>query len=144
VTQPLPAHGVVAADAAPALVRADQPSMDAQLASRYNSLPFAGDLPSARLVQADVRNVDLGTAFDLAIATKSFAHLVDRADQADPLSRIARHPRPGGLLVLDVLHPEPAWVLRQHVTEYAPSASRLAFTSRFEAEHRPARARARR
>ncbi len=82
---------------------------------------------STRLVQGDMRDFDLGETFDLAIiATKSFAYLLDRADQALALMCIARHLRPGGLLALDLLHPRPAWVssppgsLRQDLTAFVP------------------------
>src|SRR5207302_10705228 len=42
---------------------------------------------------------------------KSFAYLVDRADQLRALRRIAEHLRPGGVLALDLMHPSPAWLL---------------------------------
>ncbi|MBV9355441.1 MAG: class I SAM-dependent methyltransferase [Chloroflexi bacterium] len=185
MTQPLLSDGVVDSESASALVRADHPFMDAQIAKLYDVFPFAADLPlyrrlaaaqggrvleiacgsgrvvvplveagnqvvgldasphmldlaraklrsveagaAARLVQGDMRDFDLGETFDLAIiATKSFAYLVDRRDQAQALSCIARHLRPGGLLALDLLHPRPAWLqdppgtLRQDLTAYAP------------------------
>lgn len=64
------------------------------------------------LVQADMRDFALDARFDLAIvAVKSFAYLVERADQLRALRRIADHLRPGGLLVLDLMHPSPAWLL---------------------------------
>jgi SAM-dependent methyltransferase len=184
VTQPLLSNGVVDSTSTSALVRADHPFMDAQIANLYDVFPFAADLPlyrrlaaaqggrvlevacgsgrvllplveagnrvvgldasphmlalartklrgldagvSARLVQGDMRDFDLGETFDLAIiATRSFAYLLDRIDQAEALACIARHLRPGGLLVFDLLHPRPAWVsappgsLRQDLTAYA-------------------------
>jgi SAM-dependent methyltransferase len=67
----------------------------------------------ARLVQGDMRALDLGEEFDLAIvAVKSFAYLTERADQQRVLTAIAAHLRPGGLLALDLLHPSPAWLLQ--------------------------------
>ena len=68
---------------------------------------------SARLVQADMRDFELGAdeRFDLAIvAVKSFAYLLDREDQLRCLSNVVAYLRPGGLLAIDFLHPTPAWV----------------------------------
>jgi ubiquinone/menaquinone biosynthesis C-methylase UbiE len=76
---------------------------------------LAGERPAtagrARLVQADMRSFDVGEQFDLAIvAAKSFSHLRTREDQEAALACIARHVRPGGLLVLDLLNPSPDWL----------------------------------
>jgi SAM-dependent methyltransferase len=69
----------------------------------------------ARLVEGDMRLLDLGAdgdePFALAIvAVKSFAYLVERADQLRTLERIAEHLRPGGLLAIDLLHPTPEFL----------------------------------
>jgi SAM-dependent methyltransferase len=155
-----------------ALVRADHPWTDAQLAGLYDAFTFEADIPlylelaaaegrrvlelacgsgrvllplaradntvvgvdssphmlallrdklrreptaaqNARLVEADMRTFDaLAEApFDVAIvAAKSFAYLLERADQLACLRRIGEHLRPGGLLSIDFLHPRPAWV----------------------------------
>jgi SAM-dependent methyltransferase len=67
--------------------------------------------PRARLVQADMRDFELGSTFGLAVvAVKSFAYLTARADQQRCLERIAAHLRQGGLLAIDLLHPRPEWV----------------------------------
>jgi SAM-dependent methyltransferase len=67
----------------------------------------------ARLVHADIRTFDVldHAPFDVAIlAVKSFAYLIERADQLACLQRIAEHLRPGGLLSIDFLHPRPEWL----------------------------------
>ena len=65
------------------------------------------------LHEADMRTFDLPDrgAFDFAVVpVKSFAYLTDRHDQAATLQRIAAHLRPGGLLAIDLLNPQPAWL----------------------------------
>jgi SAM-dependent methyltransferase len=67
----------------------------------------------AQLVVGDLRTVDLGGGFDLAlVAVKSFAYLTERADQQRALNAIAAQLRPGGLLALDLLHPSLEWLAR--------------------------------
>lgn len=66
-----------------------------------------------RLVQCDVRELVLDGPADLAvIPVKTFAYFVDRADQVEALTRIARCLRAGGLLALDLLNPTAEWVSR--------------------------------
>jgi SAM-dependent methyltransferase len=160
-----------------ALVQAEQPWADAQLASLYDVFAFDGDLPlylelakaqgprvlevgcgsgrvlvalvragfdvvgidasphmlalarakveaepkppgRARFIHADMRDFDLettergvGKGFDLAIsAVKSLAYLTERDDQLCCLRTIAGHLRPGGVLAIDFLNPQPEWV----------------------------------
>lgn len=88
------------------------------LALAREKLAAAGETVAARarLVPGDMREFQLdaedGAPFDLAlIAVKSFAYLVERADQQRALAAIAAHLRPGGLLAIDLLHPDPAWLL---------------------------------
>jgi SAM-dependent methyltransferase len=67
----------------------------------------------ARLEQADMRDFRLEPErpFDLAIvAVKTFAYLLEHADQRRCLQTIAQHLRPGGVLALDLLHPTPDWI----------------------------------
>jgi SAM-dependent methyltransferase len=97
-------HQVVGLDASPHM-----------LALAREKLAAAGlaDVTRARLIQGDMRELALGEVFDLAIvAVKSLAYLVHRADHQRVLAAIAEHLRPGGLLVLDLLHPSPAWLLQ--------------------------------
>jgi SAM-dependent methyltransferase len=181
-----------------AVVRADQPWADAQLARLYDAFLFQADLPfyrnlghaaggrvlevacgsgrvlvdlvehgchvvgvdisppmlalarekldarprltgTAHLVHADMRTFRLAEEmcpFDLAIvAVKSFAYLIELADQLQCLQTIALHLRPGGLLALDLLHPRPEWVgaesgsmrddLVQHVPERGFTLARV-------------------
>jgi SAM-dependent methyltransferase len=67
---------------------------------------------SAQLQQADMRTFELDrTDFDLAIcAVKSFAYLLEKHDQLRCLRTIADHLRPGGLLAIDFMHPQPDWL----------------------------------
>jgi SAM-dependent methyltransferase len=66
----------------------------------------------AELIQADMRSFRLSRrGFDLAIlAVKSFAYLLERADQSACLEAVHQHLRPGGLLAIDLLHPRPDFV----------------------------------
>jgi SAM-dependent methyltransferase len=66
----------------------------------------------AELVQADMRGFQLNSRdFDVAIiAVKSFAYLLEREDQLACLEGVRAHLRPGGVLVIDLLHPTPAWI----------------------------------
>jgi SAM-dependent methyltransferase len=68
-------------------------------------------LPHARVYQADFTALDqfAERSYKLAIlAVNAFLHLPTRAAQQTALSQIHRVLRPGGLLVLDLLHPTPA------------------------------------
>jgi len=98
----------------------------------------AGTLPgSAALVQADMRTFRLRRSdFDLAIVpVKSFAYLLEAADQIRCLESIHAHLRPGGLLAIDLMHPLPEWTsaprgsmrddLLQHVADRGFTASRV-------------------
>ncbi len=60
------------------------------------------------LVEQDMRRLDLPERFNLVlIAANSFAHLPTQEDQLAALDRIRRHLRPEGLLVMDVVNPDP-------------------------------------
>lgn len=83
------------------------------LALAREKLAAAGTAPDGRvlLVQDDMRTFALGREFDLAIiAAKSFAYLLSRDDQQATLAAVANHLRPGGLLVIDFLHPALSWL----------------------------------
>jgi SAM-dependent methyltransferase len=61
-----------------------------------------------------MRTSDVGRQFDLAvIAVKSFAYLTRREEQLQALRNVARHLRPGGLLAIDLLNPDPRWLLEE-------------------------------
>lgn len=65
--------------------------------------------------EADMRTFDVleRGPFDLAIVpVRSFAYLTERHDQAATLQRIAAHLRPGGVLAIDLLNPQPEWLAR--------------------------------
>jgi SAM-dependent methyltransferase len=98
----------------------------------------AADLAdSVQLIQADMRTFRLDQRdFDLAIVpVKSFAYLTEAEDQLNSLASIHAHLRPGGLLVLDLLHPLPEWTsaprgsvrddLLQHVAAQGFTLSRI-------------------
>lgn len=60
-----------------------------------------------RLVQGDIRSVDLGRQFSLVTAPfRVVQHLIDRADQKTWLANVRRHLEPGGHLVFDVFQPD--------------------------------------
>ena len=85
------------------------------LALAQRKLDAAGPAVAERapLLVGDLRTVDLGGGFDLAlVAVKSFAYLTERADQQRALNAIAAQLRPGGLLALDLLHPSLEWLAR--------------------------------
>ncbi len=65
----------------------------------------------ARLIEGDMRSFALDAQVDLGLMpARSFAYLVARSEQLDALRTIARHVRPGGLFVLDLLNPRPDWL----------------------------------
>jgi len=167
-----------------ALLRADHPWDDAQLARLYDAFVFEDDLPlyldlaqhrgsrvlevacgsgrvavplaraghavvgidaskhmlalaqaklaaaglEVRLVQADMRTFELEEIdFDLAIiAVKSFAYLLETADQLRCLEAIRAHLRPGGTLAIDLMHPSLEWLgasrgsIRDDLLQYVP------------------------
>jgi SAM-dependent methyltransferase len=70
----------------------------------------AGDLESrVTLLQQDMRELDLGCRFNMAFAAiNSFMHMMTAEDQLAALARIRQHLNPGGILLLDLFHPDPA------------------------------------
>ncbi len=87
------------------------PHMLALLRDKLLHEPLTAD--NVRLAEADMRSFDVldEGPFDLAIvAVKSFAYLVERADQQACLQTIAVHLRPGSLLSIDFMHPRPVWL----------------------------------
>jgi SAM-dependent methyltransferase len=83
---------------------------------------------NAQLEQADMRTFQLEEAdFDLAVvAVKSFAYLLEPADQLRCLETICAHLRPGGLLAMDLMHPTLEWLtaprgsMRDDLLTYVP------------------------
>jgi SAM-dependent methyltransferase len=64
-----------------------------------------GDLVT--LVHQDIRRLELGQRFNMAFAAaNTFMDLLTTADQQETLARICRHLNPGGLLLLDLIHPD--------------------------------------
>jgi len=58
------------------------------------------------LVQADLRDFDLGRRFPLVTVTlNSFMHLLEVDDQEDALERVAAHVAPGGRAVISTINP---------------------------------------
>jgi SAM-dependent methyltransferase len=59
------------------------------------------------LVEQDMRDLDLPGRFEVAfVAVNSFMHLLNTGDQLAALARIRDHLNPGGLLLLDLFHPD--------------------------------------
>jgi SAM-dependent methyltransferase len=89
---------------------------------------LAAEQLDAHLVQTDMRTFKLGEAdFDLAIvAVKSFAYLLETADQLTCLETIRAHLRPGGALAIDLMHPALEWLgaargsMRDDLLRYVP------------------------
>ena len=79
----------------------------AMLALAQRKVAAEGLAEHVTLVQADMRDLDLGTRFNLAfVVANSFMHLLSIDDQLAALARIRAHLNPGGLLVLDLFNPD--------------------------------------
>lgn len=91
----------VGLDIAPAMVRVVEQKIAAQsLGQRL------------RVAQGDVRTLELPERFGLVLVPlNSFMHLETVADQLAALRAMRRHLAPGGLLVLDLFHPDPRELL---------------------------------
>lgn len=86
---------------------------------------------------ADVRDFELGTAFDLVIAPfRIVQHLLTADDQLAFLDAVARHLAPGGRLVFDVFNPDFGALVehdgteRQDTDAELPDGGRLRRTAR--------------
>jgi SAM-dependent methyltransferase len=78
-------------DSSPAMLERARSKADESLAGRLH------------LVQADMRDFDLGQEFDLALCPGGgFQHLLTTDDQASCLASVRRHLAPGGLFVADL------------------------------------------
>lgn len=78
-----------------------------QAAERRLAAQPAAVRERVRLVQGDIRTVDLGRRFSLVTSPfRVVQHLVDRADQKAWLDNARRHLEPGGHLVFDVFQPD--------------------------------------
>lgn len=60
----------------------------------------AGNLPSARLVQSDMRSLRLGSTFDAVFAHDAVAYLLERADLDALAATCWIHLRPGGVALV--------------------------------------------
>jgi SAM-dependent methyltransferase len=90
----------------------------AMLAIAQSRLQVAGLEGRVRLVQQDMRELDLGGRFNLAFAlVNSFSHMLTLDDQLAALAAIRRHLEPGGILILDLFNPDMGRLLdfRGHV-----------------------------
>jgi len=78
-------------DSSPAMLKRARSKADESLAGRLH------------LVEADMRDFDLGQEFDLALCPGGgFQHLLTADDQASCLASVRRHVAPGGLFVADL------------------------------------------
>lgn len=90
----------------------------AMLAIARGRLQEAGLEGRVRLVQQDMRALDLGGRFNLAFAlVNSFSHMLTLDDQLAALAAVRRHLEPGGILILDLFNPDMGRLLdfRGHV-----------------------------
>lgn len=90
----------------------------AMLAIARGRLREAGLDGRVRLVQQDMRALDLGGRFNLAFAlVNSFSHMLTLDDQLAALAAVRRHLEPGGVLILDLFNPDMGRLLdfRGHV-----------------------------
>jgi SAM-dependent methyltransferase len=101
------------------------PHMLALAREKLESMPDGAG--TAHLRQSDMRTFQLErTNFDLAIfAVKSFAYLLEKHDQMRCLRTIADHLRPGGLLAIDFMHPQPDWLGAQPGAMHADLLQRV-------------------
>lgn len=82
----------------------------AMLARAVDKLRAAGRPAASRatLLQGDIRQLDIADRFGLAIlAVNTFMSLDGPAEQSQVLERAGQHLLPGGMLVLDLFHPDP-------------------------------------
>jgi SAM-dependent methyltransferase len=64
------------------------------------------------LLRQDMRELEIDTRFNLAFAAiNSFLHMMTAGDQTAALLRIRQHLNPGGVLLLDLFHPDPGRLL---------------------------------
>ncbi len=110
------------------------PHMLALARAKLDAAPLDGQ---AELIQTDMRTFELDQRdFDLAIVpVKSFAYLTEAAEQLQCLASIHAHLRSGGVLAMDLMHPQPEWIsaargsmhddLLQHVAERGFTLSRV-------------------
>lgn len=84
----------------------------ALLALARRKAQAAGLAERIELVQADMRHFRLPRqGFDFAFAvSNTLMHLTTQADQLAALKTAARHLRPGGVLLLDLFHPDIAYL----------------------------------
>jgi len=78
----------------------NSPDMLARARARLAKRP---DLSAVRLVEADMRDFDLGERFRLLLVPfNTFAHLLEQPGQLAALDCFRRHAEPGALLALDL------------------------------------------
>jgi SAM-dependent methyltransferase len=89
------------------------PALLARARAKLATVPH-GD--QVTLVEADFRHLALPQRdFAFAFCTSNtLMHLADPADQLTVLERVAAHLRPGGLLLIDLFHPDVARLLDVH------------------------------
>ncbi len=93
-------HSVTGVDISPTMLKI--------AASKAERGPLAGRV---RLARADLRALDLGESYGMAlVALSSFHHLLTTDDQRDALRQLAAHLTRRGLLVIDLINPSPEWL----------------------------------
>jgi SAM-dependent methyltransferase len=93
------------------------PHMLAVCRQRLQEEPEAGR-GRVRLVEADMRDFDLGSRFTLAtIPFRPFQHLLTVEDQLSCLGCIHRHLIDDGVLILDLFNPSLDWLVNKPIGE---------------------------
>lgn len=86
-------------------------SSETMLGMARDRVAAAGLADRVRLAQGDMRTMELGEQFPMAlVALGSFHHLLTMEDQRACLRRLASHLAPGGTLLLDLMNPTPDWI----------------------------------
>ena len=110
VTVPIAASGVeiTGLDVSPAMLKLAEES--AAGSSKDGTLS---------LVEADMKEFDLGRQFSLVIAPfRSFQNLLSVPDQISALASVKRHLAPGGALAFDIFLPEPSTLVQDQDVPY--------------------------
>lgn len=94
------------AEAGHEVVGVDRSAPMLEIAERKRQAAAADVAARLQLVEADMRDLDLGRTFRVAvIAFRSFAHLLTIGDQRRCLAAVHRHLDPAGILALNVFDP---------------------------------------
>jgi SAM-dependent methyltransferase len=113
-------------------------------AAKKRAALYKEERERVHLVQADMKQFDLGEKFQLIIIPfRPFQHLLEVRDQVDCLERVRKHLRPGGRLILDVFQTDaermhdPVHMRESPLIEYKSSdGKQVRISERVAAFHR--------